>query len=62
MKLKLAFWRRSSSHDELLQAKEKLESVKADDIRIDKLGKRVDKILDENNLAPAIMRALGVNR
>jgi hypothetical protein len=53
---------RSKSRDEINEVKEKFEEVKADDIRVQRLGKRVDKMMSENNFAPTIIKALGVQK
>jgi hypothetical protein len=52
----------SKSRGEINKVKEKYEEVKADDVRVERLQKRVNKIIDENNLAPTIMKALGAQQ
>lgn len=44
---------------EVEKAQEKLEQVRRDDVRVDKLLKRTSKLIAENNLAEAVIKALG---
>jgi tetrahydromethanopterin S-methyltransferase subunit F len=46
----------------ILQAEARLERIKADDETVEDIVQRAQKILRENNLAPSIMKALGVQR
>lgn len=50
------------SRGEINEVKEKFEEVKADDIRVERLQSRVNRIMNENNLAPTIIKALGVQK
>jgi len=62
MNLRRLLCMRSKSRDEINEVKEKFEEVKADDIRVQRLGNRVDKMMSENNFAPTIIKALGVQK
>ncbi len=55
-------WRKRKPSPEVVEAHRRLERVKADDIRVDALSRRTNKIVRENGLGPAIMKALGVDR
>ena len=46
----------------VIEAQERLEAIERDDIRVNLLAARTQRILRENNLAPVIMRALGIRR
>jgi len=61
MNWRALLWWRDGSGDKL-EAAQRLEAVKADDVRVDRLAYRAAKIVRENNLAPDIMKALGVRR
>lgn len=56
----LLWWREGP--EAKLEAVQRLEAVIADDDRVDRLAQRAAKIIRENNLAPDIMKALGVRR
>lgn len=47
---------------EVIQARERLAAITRDDVRVASLEMRTQRILRENNLAPLIMRALGIRR
>jgi len=53
-------WSRPEPQQHAAEIVERLEAIEADDARVDKLQRRADRIMRENNLAPMIMRALGV--
>ena len=53
-------WRKSEHTEQIAQAQERLEKVYEDDAKVNDLSRRANKIVRENELAPAIMRALGV--
>lgn len=55
-------WRRRRPSPETHSAQRRLERIQADDARVDSLNRRAARILREDNLAPAIMDALGVRR
>jgi Trk K+ transport system NAD-binding subunit len=56
----MRFWRkRKESAEKLEQAEHKLELVEQDDARVARLAKRTARLIAENNLAPAVMKALG---
>lgn len=44
------------------EARDRLEAASRDDEKVDAVMMRVEKALKENNLAPYVMRALGVRR
>lgn len=44
------------------EARERLEAIERDDDRIELLEARTQRILRENNLAPFVMKALGIRR
>ncbi len=56
------FWKGKEPSEEILQAKERLEQIRADDETVEDIVRRTQKIIRENNLGPDIMRALGVQR
>lgn len=41
-----------------MEARERLEAIEADDVKVRNLEVRTQRIMRENNLAPMIMRAL----
>lgn len=47
---------------QVAEARERLEAIERDDVRVQRLEIRTQKILHENNLAPVIMKALGIRR
>lgn len=51
-------WHRRPS-PETLEAQRKYEQVVQDDQRVDNLEDRTNRILEENNLARTVIRALG---
>lgn len=51
-----------SEPQKLTEARERLEAITRDDARVERLELRTQKILRENNLAPFVMRALGIRR
>jgi len=53
-------WRKSEHSEEIARAQERLEKVYSDDAKVNDLSRRARKIVHENELAPAIMKALGV--
>lgn len=57
------FWKSADDHQsELQEMDERLNKIEEDDKKVQQLGARVEKILRENSLAPAIMRALRMQR
>ena len=46
----------------VVEARERLEAITRDDDRVELLEARTKRMLHENNLAPFIMRALGIKR
>lgn len=56
----MRWWKKESQGTK--DAKERLESVRKDDEVVDSLARRAKKILKENNLAPDIMKALGMHK
>lgn len=46
----------------VVEARERLEAITRDDDRVRRLEIRTQRILRENNLAPFIMKALGIRR
>lgn len=55
-------WMKRGDSPGVVEARERLEAAERDDDRIDLLVAKTQRILRENNLAPQIMRALGVRR
>lgn len=53
---------RAASREILEEARKRLEDIRRDDARVDSLEARTQRILRENNLAPVVMRALGIRR
>lgn len=53
-------WMRRYPRTELEEAQRHHDEVVADDERVDDLEKRTNRIIRENNLAPIVMRALGL--
>jgi len=53
------WWRRGEPPN-VQTARERLESAEADDERIASLERRTERIRRENNLAPWIMKSLGI--
>ena len=66
MKVPRWLWPWGARHTEetpaVTQARDRLEAVSRDDVKVDAVMRRVDQVLRENNLAPYVMRALGVRR
>jgi hypothetical protein len=48
----------SESEEKLVEIEERLQKIEADDKKVRSLERRVERIIVENNLAPAIIRAL----
>lgn len=55
-------WWKDSEEEAKLEAAQRLEKVVADDERVARLTRRTQRIMRENNLAPDILKALGVRR
>lgn len=53
-------WRKSEHLKKVAEAQERLEKVYEDDAKVNDLSRRAKKIVRENELAPSIMKALGV--
>lgn len=53
---------RAASREIIKDARERLEAIQRDDARVESLEIRAQRILRENNLAPAVMKALGIRR
>ena len=62
MNLRKLFCWRNGSDEEKEEAKQKYNEVSADDARVARLDRRVNRIMNENNFAPAIMKALGAKQ
>jgi len=54
--------RRAAASAEVHAARQRLEATSRDDAQIDLVMGRVEQALRENNLAPYVMRALGITR
>lgn len=59
--MKWKFWERDEP-PELVEARERYEAVEHDDAKVHNLEVRAQRILRENNLAPLVRRALGLQR
>lgn len=55
-------FKRHQPSPEAEQARQRLEEAKKDDQKVDALSKVTQRMLRENNLGPAISRALGARR
>ncbi len=42
------------------EAQSRLEHTAADDVRVDRVVERTNRLIRENNLAPYVMKALGI--
>lgn len=55
-------WARRQPSPETLKAQEQLEAACRDDRKVADLTRRTARILKENNLAPAIIKALDIRK
>lgn len=55
----MKWWWKSQTAQELEKMDSRLEQVERDDVKVNRLGRRIDKLIAENNLAPTVMKALG---
>jgi len=56
-------WRRDGQpSEETIQARQRLERIRSDDVAVNQLAQRARRIMRENNLAPDIIKALRVQR
>lgn len=54
------FWMKRKTPPEVVEAQHRLESIEHDDVIISQLERRSERVMREDNLAPYIMRVLGL--